>query len=62
MITHSEIEAFAAQVANPEIDGLALICHLPDADFTAVLNRAEDISNERADRLKAAFSLRLVRG
>ena len=48
MITQSEIEAFAVQVANPDLDGVALICHLSDADFNAVLNRAEDIPREHA--------------
>ena len=36
MITQSEFEALAIQVANPESDGLALISHLRKADFIAV--------------------------
>jgi hypothetical protein len=66
MISPQEIEAYAEQMAEPDfemanIDGL--IGHLDEADFDAVLARAEKISRETGDAcLAAANALRdLVR-
>src|SRR6266704_3017457 len=65
MISEQEIESLGSQLADfgdgdgSSADSFALIAHLDDADFDAVLTRADDIRFDRnlADYLDSAESL-----
>jgi hypothetical protein len=50
MITPTEIEAYAVQIAEPDFETASiepLIGHLGDAEFEAVMDRAAEISRDR---------------
>jgi hypothetical protein len=52
MITQTEIETFAMQIAEPDFDPSqieALIGHLRDAEIEAVIDRAAEISREHGE-------------
>ena len=52
MISLTEIETFAVQIADPDFDPLSiekLIGHLGEAEFEAVIDRAVEISRGHSE-------------
>jgi hypothetical protein len=72
MISKSEIETYAGQIAEPDFETASiepLIGHLGDAEFEAVMDRAAEISSERglaahaeADALRSVVRLAKATG